>query len=47
MPPETDVALEPVAAPPAPPDWRASLPEDLGADKSLESFKDVGALAKS
>lgn len=28
-------------------DWRASLPEDLRAEKSLESFKDVGALAKS
>lgn len=28
-------------------DWRASLPEDLRAEKSLESFKDIGALAKS
>lgn len=27
--------------------WRDSLPEDLKADKSLESFKDIGALAKS
>ena len=28
-------------------DWRSGLPPDLVADKSLESFKDVGALAKS
>jgi hypothetical protein len=28
-------------------DWRASLPDELRAEKSLESFKDVGALAKS
>lgn len=32
---------------PTPPgDWRASLPVELQAEKSLESFKDVGALAK-
>lgn len=33
--------------PSAPSDWRASLPPELQAEKSLESFKDVGALAKS
>ena len=27
--------------------WRDSLPEDLKAEKSLESFKDVNSLAKS
>jgi hypothetical protein len=30
-----------------PPDWRAALPENLRADPSLASFKDVGALAQS
>ena len=29
------------------PSWRDTLPDDLKADKSLESFKDVGGLAKS
>jgi hypothetical protein len=29
------------------PDWRAGLPPDLLTDKSLESFKSVGDLAKS
>ena len=29
------------------PDWRASLPDDIKADPSLESFKDVSSLAKS
>lgn len=28
-------------------DWRSSLPEDLKGEKSLESIKDVGSLAKS
>jgi hypothetical protein len=28
-------------------DWRAGLPDDLKAEKSLESFKDIGGLAKS
>jgi hypothetical protein len=28
-------------------DWRSALPEPLRAEKSLESFKDVGSLAKS
>lgn len=28
-------------------DWRASLPEDLRAEPSLATFKDVGSLAKS
>jgi len=28
-------------------DWRSGLPEDLKTEKSLESFKDVGGLAKS
>ncbi|HXG17176.1 MAG TPA: hypothetical protein VNK50_13070 [Calidithermus sp.] len=42
------------AAAPAPPpgpgpaeDWRAALPEELRRDKSLESFRDIAALAKS
>jgi len=30
-----------------PTDWRATLPEDLRAEKSLESYKDVAALAKA
>lgn len=29
------------------PSWRDTLPDDLKADKSLESFKDVPSLAKS
>lgn len=33
-------------SPTPPTDWRASLPIELQAEKSLESFKDVGALAK-
>ena len=38
----------PAAAPPAPPtDWRAGLPEELRAEKTLEGFKDIGSLAKS
>lgn len=28
-------------------DWRTQLPEDLRAEKSLASFKDLGSLAKS
>ena len=28
-------------------DWKQSIPEDIRADKSLESIKDVGSLAKS
>src|SRR4029453_17971170 len=28
-------------------DWRASLPPELQGEKTLESFKDVSALAKS
>lgn len=28
-------------------DWRAGLPEDIRADKSLETFKDIPDLAKS
>jgi len=28
-------------------DWRSGLPDDLKSEKSLESFKDVGGLAKS
>lgn len=31
----------------APADWRVSLPEDLRGEKTFESIKDVGALAKS
>lgn len=30
-----------------PPDWRASLPDDVKGDPSLASIKDVGSLAKS
>ena len=37
---------EPVVTAPAS-SWRDTLPDDLKADKSLESFKDVPALAKS
>lgn len=45
---ETLVADAPLTTEAAPaPSWRDTLPEDLKADKSLESFKDVGALAKS
>jgi len=47
---EVETAPAPVAEAPAAvtaPTWRDSLPDDLKADKSLESFKDVGALAKS
>lgn len=29
------------------PDWRAGIPEDLRADPSLATFKDVGGLAKA
>lgn len=43
---ETTTTLD-ASAPTTPADWRAGLPEDLRAEKSLESFKDVGALAKS
>lgn len=28
-------------------DWRSALPEELRGEKSLESFKDIGGLAKS
>jgi len=28
-------------------DWKQNIPEDIRADKSLESIKDVGSLAKS
>lgn len=38
----TDGSQTPIA----PTDWRANLPPELQAEKSLESFKDVGALAK-
>lgn len=41
------LTLDPAPPAPTPSDWRANLPEDLRAEKSLESFKDVGALAKS
>jgi hypothetical protein len=34
-------------AAPATPSWRDTLPDDLKADKSLETFKDVPSLAKS
>lgn len=36
-----------IATEPAPTDWRAGLAPELRAEKSLESFKDVNALAKS
>lgn len=31
----------------APQDWRASLPEEMRSEKSLETFKDIPSLAKS
>lgn len=51
-------AADPNAAPPSAPvdpsptpppvvDWRSTLPEELRSEKSLESFRDVAALAKS
>ena len=43
-------ATAPASAPAASPstvDWRSSLPADLQSEKSLESFKDVGGLARS
>lgn len=46
---ETEVVTpptEPVVTPPTA-SWRDTLPDDLKSDKSLESFKDVPALAKS
>lgn len=49
-PPVTpEVAPEPLIAPtlPMPAGWRESLPDDLKAEKSLESFKDIPALAKA
>ena len=52
---ETVAAPESAQAPPggaidqggAPPSWLAGLPEPLRAEKSLASFRDVGALAQS
>lgn len=51
-PTATENGTAPIAAAPAPviapePTWRDSLPEDLKADPSLSTLKDVGALAKS
>ena len=43
----TPVSTTEVISPSASGDWRASLPEDIRSEKSLESFKDVGSLAKS
>ena len=43
-PPKLDA---PPAAPVAPSDWRATLPEDVRGHKSLEKFKDPGALVRS
>ena len=41
-------APDPTPAPTPPVvDWRAGLPEELRAEKSLESFKDIASLAKS
>ena len=41
-------APDPTPAPTPPvADWRAGLPEELRAEKSLESFKDIASLAKS
>ena len=37
----------PVETPPPTPTWRDTLPEDLKADASLATFKDVPSLAKS
>src|SRR3990172_11892156 len=44
MAPDTETVPAPAPAPepapaPAPTDWRAALPADLQADKSLEQFK--------
>lgn len=44
---DTPTATETPAAVTPAPSWRDGLPDDLKAEKSLESFKDVGALAKS
>ena len=44
-PPVVDTA--PVAEITTQPSWRDSLPEDLKGDPSLQSFKDIPALAKS
>ena len=43
--PESLIAPAPAAPPPTA--WRDALPDDLKADKSLESFKDVAGLAKA
>ena len=45
--PEPEGQPAPAGGQPAPQDWRAGLPEELKAEKSLESFKDIGGLAKS
>ncbi|HEY1244550.1 MAG TPA: hypothetical protein VGF29_06920 [Hyphomicrobiaceae bacterium] len=46
-PPEARTAPVPATAAPDTPDWRASLPELLRKEKSLETFRDVGALAQA
>jgi hypothetical protein len=51
----TSAAPEPIAAPAGDPtpgssvggDWRAALPPELQTEKSLERYKDTGALAKA
>ncbi len=43
--PTTTPSAEPTPVTP-PPDWRASLPEELRSHPSLQSFKDVAGLAK-
>lgn len=40
-------SVVPNASTTPPQDWRTSLPEDMRADKSFESFKDIGSFAKS
>lgn len=45
--PGVETAPAPAPEPLGGPDWRSGLPADLLTDKSLESFKSVGDLAKS
>lgn len=46
-PPEAPPVAPPTPPPESIPEWRASLPDDLKADPSLATFKDVPSLAKS
>lgn len=44
--PAPEAASAPQPAPESQPDWRASLPEDLQAEPSLQDIKDITGLAK-